>query len=434
MSFKPVKNIAFVALASIILSACNLMPNFGNSNKQVNLKFWGIWESPNVVNQLINDYKKTHPNVTIVYEQKSVEQYRESLQTQIQSGKGPDVFVFHNTWVPMLGQELAEIPAKIITQADVKKDYYPTILNDLRNSNKQLVGLPSGIDGLGLYWNQDLFNAAGITTPPSTWQELSQDAAKLTVKGPDGSIKTAGAALGTAANIDHFSDILGMMILQNQGDIKNPTDQRSADTLDYYIKFAKGDNRVWDDAQPSSTIAFTGGHLAMYFGPSWRAAEVKTQNPALNFKIAPVPQLTSSNKVTWASYWAFGVSSKSQNQEEAWQFVKFLEEDQSLIKLYAESAKEPGRIFGEPYPKISLAASLSTDPYVGAFIQDAQFMQSFPMASRTYDNGLNDKIIQSYQTAVTGAVTGKTPSQAALKTAAAEIAQTFLKYTQPQAK
>ena len=421
-------------LASLFLTACNFPFNLNGGNKQITLKFWGIWESPNVVNQLINDYKKDHPNTSIVYEQKSIEQYRESLQTQIQSGKGPDVFVFHNTWVPMLGTELSEIPSNIITQPDVKSNYYPTVLNDLRNANKQLVGLPSGIDGLGLYWNQDLFNAAGITSPPVNWQELSQDAAKLTVRGPDGSIKTAGVSLGTATNVDHFSDILGMMILQNQGDIKNPTDQRSTDTLDYYLKFARGDNRVWDENQPASTIAFTGGNLAMYFAPSWRAAEIKTANPTLNFKIAPVPQLTASNKASWASYWAFGVSSKSQNQDEAWQFVKFLEQDQSLIKLYTESAKEPGRIFGEPYPKLSLASSLSSDPYVGAYIQDAPYAKSFSMASRTYDNGLNDKIIKAYQDAVTAAFTGQKSSSDSLKSAASAISTIITKYTQAPAK
>lgn len=416
--------ILLILLTSIVLSACKSLSI--SKNEPVTLKYWGLWESASVENLVINDYKKDHPNVTIVYEKKSPQQYREALQAQIKQQNGPDIFMFHNTWVPMIQDQLAEVPSNIISQNDVKKDYYPIALKDLRNSNKKLVGLPTGIDGLGLYYNEDIFKAGGITNPPTTWQELAQDAIKLTVRGPDGNIRTAGVALGTASNVDHFSDILALMILQNGGDISNPTDQRSADALEYYTNFTKGQNRVWDETQPASTISFVGGNLAMYLAPSWRAAEIKQQNPTLNFKIAPVPQL-DTNKITWASYWAIGVSSQSANQKAAFDFLKYLEEDNTLIKLYTESAKSPGRLFGQPYPKIGLAKSLITDPLVGAYISDAPYMQSFPMASRTYDNGLNDQIIKAYEDAVNANLAG-TSAQSALKTTAGNVTKVVSKF------
>lgn len=415
-----------IFLAAIFLSSCKSL-SIGGKNENVTLKFWGLWESANVINQIVNDYKKDHPNVDIVYEKKSHQQYREQVQTQIASGKGPDIFMFHNTWTTMLPAELSELPSDVLSASDIKKDYFPVIFTDLRNANKKFVGLPTGIDGLALYWNEDIFKAAGIANPPTTWQEFSQTAAKLTVKGPDGNIRTAGAALGTAANVDHYSDILGLMILQNGGDIKNPTDQRSADSLEYYTRFAKGDNRVWDESQPSSGVAFIGGNLAMYFAPSWRAAEIKEANPTLNFKIAPLPQL-DENKITWASYWALGVSSKSTNQKEAWKFIKYLQEDQTLIKFFTESSKTPKRLFGQAYPKISLAKTLSSDPYVGAYVTDAPYMQSFPMASRTFDSGINDQIIKAYEDAI-NQVLGGNGASSALKTTAANIQKTLAKYT-----
>lgn len=431
MKISNLKFLVLILVTSILLSACKLIP-IGQNNNPVTLKFWGLWESASVMNLVINDYKKDHPNVTIIYEKKSEQKYRESLQDQIQSGKGPDIFVFHNTWTQMLNKELSEIPSGTISATDIKNNYFPSVFSDLRDANKKFVGLPTGIDGLGLYWNEDIFRAAGIATPPTTWQEFAQDAAKLTVKGPEGNIRTAGVALGTASNVDHFSDILGLMILQNGGDIKNPTDQRSADTLEYYSRFAKGENHVWDETQPASTVAFIGGNLAMYFAPSWRAAEIKTANPTLNFKIAPVPQLDTT-KVAWGTYWALGVSTKSQSQDEAWKFVKYLEDDQTLIKLYTEAANTPGRIFGQIYPKTTLASKLSSDPYVGAFVADAPYMQSFPMASRTFDNGINDQIIKAYEDAVNQVLLG-TPATDALKTTASNISKIYSKFGSTPAK
>lgn len=334
----------------------------------------------------------------------------------------------------MLSAELAPVPSGVITGSDFSKSYYPTASTDLKNASKKLVGIPTEIDGLALYYNVDIFNAAGIASAPTTWPELAQDAAKVAVKDTAGNLKTAGAALGTASNVDHFSDILGMMILQNRGDPKSPTDKSSSDALDYYVNFAKGPNRVWDGTMPSSTVAFAGGNLAMYFAPSWRAIDIKNANPLLNFKVVPVPQLKlDEQNVGWASYWAVGVSAKSPNQAEAWNFVKYLTQEQTLITLFTRAAQSPGRIFGEPYPRVSMAPKLSSDPILGAYIGQAPSMRSFPMASFTWDNGLNDQIIKAYEDAINATV-GGTPSSTALQTTAKNVANILSRYQTPASK
>ncbi|HLA03756.1 MAG TPA: extracellular solute-binding protein [Patescibacteria group bacterium] len=412
------KNAILAILFALILSGCKLIPGINNQG-QVSLTYWGLWESAVNINRLISDYQKDHPNVTITYEKKSHQQYRESLQNRIEAGEGPDIFRFHNTWVPMLQGVLSEVPADVVSSSEFRDNFYPTVSSDLRNSQKKFVGVPLEIDGLGLFWNEEIFNAAGITTPPKTWQELADTASKLTVRGPTGNITTAGVALGTASNVDHFSDILGMMILQNGGDPKLPTGQQAADALDYFASFARGESRVWDSSLPSSTVAFTGGNLAMYFGPSWRAIEIKNNNPLLKFQVAPVPQL-EGGKVAWASYWAEGVSAKSSHQKEAWEFVKYLQQEDVLVKLYSEAAKTPGRIFGEPYPKVSMAPKIASDPILGAFIADAPYMKSAPMASRTFDNGLNDQMIKAYEDAINIVLKGSRAADA-LETAAKNV-------------
>lgn len=424
---------SLIIVSSLVLSACSLLPGGGGS-KAVTIKVWGLWESSTTMSRVISDYKKVKPDVTIIYEKKAPQQYRESLQNQVQSGKGPDVFVFHNTWTPMLSKELAPVPSSVISGSDFSKSYYPTAAIDLKSSSKKLVGIPMEIDGLALYYNADIFNAAGITTAPTTWPELAQDAAKVTVKDTAGNIKTAGVALGTASNIDHFSDILGMMILQNRGDLKNPIDKSSADALDYYVNFAKGPNRVWDETMPGSTVAFAGGNLAMYFAPSWRAIEIKNANPLLNFKVAAVPQLKlDEQKVGWASYWAVGVSAKSPNQAEAWNFVKYLTQEQTLVTLYNQAAQNPGRIFGEPYPRLSMGPKLASDPILGAYIESAPSMRSFPMASFTWDNGLNDQIIKAYEDAINATI-GGTPASTALQTTAKNVANILTRYSTPASR
>ena len=52
--------------------------------------------------------------------------------------------------------------------------------------------MPLLADDYGLYYNQDMFDAAGIKSPPKTISELDADAKKLTQRSSDGTIEVAG--------------------------------------------------------------------------------------------------------------------------------------------------------------------------------------------------------------------------------------------------
>jgi len=74
---------------------------------------------------------------------------------------------------------------------------------------------------------------------------------------------------------------------------------------------------------------------------------------------------------------------------------------------------------------------LVTDPIVGAYIAQAPTMLGFPMASRTYDNGINDQIIKSYEDAVNSVLLGG-DAATALDTVAKNVSTIFAKYNSPK--
>jgi len=389
---------------ALTLTGCTVPFLNKEKNEPITLKYWGLFEPAQVVKPLIDKYQAEHPNITIEYEMQTLQDYRERVTSRINQGTGPDIFRFHNTWVPMLKNELVVVPKEVIDNETFEKSFYPIASSDLAVSGGYL-GIPLEFDGLGLYYNVDLLEAAGFSSPPSTWDQLRTMAAALTVKDQDGKIKTAGAALGTATNVDHFSDILAVMFLQNGVDLKNivtgdpQKDKLAEDVLEFYTLFARSSQqeRIWDETMEVSTSAFAAGRVAFYFAPSWRVFEIKNANPSLNFKIASLPQLPGG-KVTWASYWVEGVSQKSTHKKEALDFLKFLSESSSMQLLYSEASKV--RLFGQPYSRIDLAGQLINDPYVGGYVKDAQWARSFPLASNTFDNGLNDELISLLATAV----------------------------------
>ena len=436
----PFKVILSILLIFVLLGAIGavvykfILPKLSKP-ENVALTYWGLWEENNIIGPIIEDYQKAHPDVKINYQRQSPRDYRERLQSAMAREEGPDIFRFHNTWVPMFKGDLVPIPANVYDPATYEATFYPVARNDLRLGNSY-IGIPLEIDGLGLYINTDLFKAAAKQSP-KTWDELRKTALELTVRDSGGKIQIAGVALGRTENVDHWSDILALMMLQNGANLSDPgkcympTSSAGeagetclgADALTYFTIFSQIDG-VWDKTLPASTLAFSGGKLAMYFGPSWEVFEIKRMNPNLNFEIVPVPQLPDTN-ITFASYWAEGVSKKSKNQEAAWEFLKYLSSREVLQKLYQDSSKT--RLFGEPYGRVDMASILENQPYVGAYIKSAFTAQSWYLSSKTYDNGLNDKLITYYANAVNEVNSGKT-SKEALVTAGLGVSQILSQY------
>lgn len=371
------------------------------SKGPVEITWWGLWEDDTIVRPIISDYESKNPNVKINYIKQSKEDYRQRLINSLVKGEGPDIFRFHNSWLPMLKSELASVPASVFSNQDFVDTFYPVMASDLQQGSS-FYGVPLEYDGLALYINEEIFEKSGKNYP-TTWNDLRQVARELTVKDDKNTIIQSGVALGRTENVDHWPEILSLMLLQNQSDMVNLSDRLSQDGLVFFTLFSSEDG-VWDATLPNSTVYFASGKLAMYFGPSWRAFEIRAQNPNLKFKTIPVPQLPKTAAiepdVNYASYWVEGVSSGSKNKDESWKFLKYLSDDENLEKLYTSASKF--RMFGEPYPKLSMASKINNHPIIGSIIQGAPTAQTSYLHSRTWDGstGINSQMVKYFEDAI----------------------------------
>ena len=383
------------------------------------LTYWGLWEPESVMQSVFDDFQE-QTGIMVDYRQQSPQDYRTHLQSAIVAGSGPDVFRFHATWVPMFREELAPLPSRIMSVAEYEQTFYPIFSQQLQH-NGQLVGIPLMYDGLGLYYNVDILRTANEEVP-ETWAELRALATRLTVRSGN-VIERGGLAIGNAENVEHFSDILGLLIFQNGGNPAQPLTSEVRDAIQFYVSFAKT-NPVFSTALPSSTTAFARGEVAMMIAPSWRTFDIQHINPELNFDIAPAPKLSESD-LGWASYWAEGVNSKSAHKDEAWQLLKYLSSPDVLRKLYSEQSQI--RAFGESYPRQDMASDLAGSKYVEAYLLDAPVSTSWYMCTRIHDEGINDQIIDYYKDAVNSALTG-TLSESHLQTLSQGVNQTLRQY------
>lgn len=414
--------VALIAFAAkTILTKKGTETQGKSSDKEITLTYWGLWEPQTIMAPILTEYKKERPQVTINYEFQSSKDYRERLQSQLSAGSGPDIFRIHDTWIPMfLNQnQLSPVPEGLIDW----NDYYPVVSQTLE-VNGQYYAVPLMFDTLALYYNKELFTSAG-QIPPKNWKDLIETAKKLTVFSGN-TIKTAGIALGVTNNVDNWSDIFGLLMLQGRGDLTNPIGTKAEEALKFYTRFYNVE-RVWDTTLPPSTYAFATGKTAMIIAPSWRVFEINEINPELDFDTIPVPQLSENpdQRISWASFWVEAVSETSPNKQAAWDFLQFLSRPETLEKLYTYQSQT--RLFGEPYPRKSMAGKLVNEPIVGAFITQAPYAQTWYLCSRTHDNGINDRMIKYFEDAVNSASAGRITAET-LNQAAAGVKQVLSQY------
>lgn len=405
-----------------------VLPRFTKESapKDVSITYWGLWESESVMKAVFADFEKKNPHVKIVYEKQNNKDYRDRLKARVQNGTGPDVFLFHNSWLPQISSSLVPLPGDVIEKSEFEKSFYPVMVKDL-TKNGGIYGIPFGFDTLSLFINTEIFRQAGVAAP-TNWQDFGKVARQVTVKDESNSIKTAGAALGTFDNITHAPDILAMLFAQNGADFMDAfnTSQSMVDTLDFYTSFAKDDAKVWDATLDPSILAFAKGNLAMYFGYSWDIFTIRAISPNLAFVAVSVPNLPGRN-ITIASYWVSGASVKSKNQKEALALLAFLSKKETMQKLFSEEAKT--RLFGELYPRVDLAFLLKDNNLVYPFVSQGMGATSSFFASDTYDNGINEQMNGYLGNAVRSVLSG-TSSETAVETLTKGVAQIHGQYGQ----
>src|SRR5258708_5122913 len=377
--------VVLLLLVAIILLS-KLFISSRVTQKQTVITWWSLEEDASAVVPLIHEYEQKNPNVKVQFISQSQQDYQERLVNALAKGNAPDIFEFHNSWLPIVGSNLAP------TKDDFSSIFYPVAISDLKTKNGFL-GVPLEYDGIALFTNLDILQSFGKNSP-KTWDEFRKIASELTIRDAQGNIKQAGAALGVTSNIDYWQDIIALLMLQNGADLTSPSTGGGPSALTFYTNFSKVD-RVWDETLPTSKVDFENGQLAMYFGSYKDTFAIRKQNPNLHFAVVPLPQLPTDSptipSVSYANYWVNGVSMASSNKTAAWNFLKFMTTQNALRKLYLSEKSVRG--YGNLYPRVDMQKELLNDTQAAPFIYQASFAKKWYLNANTYDapTGINSQ-------------------------------------------
>ncbi len=385
------------------------------------LSVWGVFDDAATMQPLIDAFSKAQrkTRTTVEYTKKSPpDQYEEILRTALAEDRGPDVFLLHASWVPRWENALLPSPPDQVPVRLVRGEFVETVANDLIVDGR-VVALPLFVDSLALYVNQDIFNAAGIPRPPTTWAQV-QDVVRRTTKfnsSDAGQIDQHGVAIGAGRNVNRAPDILSALLLQNdtplfdeRGQIDFGDQPAAQNALRFLTDFANPSKDVytWQIASDYSLDAFAEGEAAMMVNYSYHRPTIRRKNPRLNFTVAPLPQLDPDPKkhLTYAGYWAFAVSRKTTNPDAAWDFVRFITGTQPA-RTYLKAS-------GYPPARRDLVEESLNDPEIGVFARQA-------LTARTWRQPDNRVVDRVFTEILDDVVTGRDTVEGALRRAAQQI-------------
>ncbi len=145
-----------------------------------------VWETYNddehpVFKEIVAQFEQGHPGVTIDVIRLPFAGAEPKIMTALTTRTEPDIARVDVSFLAKLAHKNALLPLDDRVSEEFQADIVPVALASCRYRGR-LWGIPDQTNGLCLFYNRDLFRAAGLDpdSPPETWDELIACGKRLT--------------------------------------------------------------------------------------------------------------------------------------------------------------------------------------------------------------------------------------------------------------
>ena len=301
-------------------------------------------------------YEDMNPHITIEMESVPFREYGGLLPVQFAGDSPADVALVDSSAVISYAYNGAIVPlGDIFEQADVD-DFLPSLVAQ-STFDGQMYGAPFFISTQGVFYNVDMFAAAGVEAPTTvedawTWPEFVENVSKVAASAES----DAGDVWGlTFLSNPPGSISWSLPVIRSNGEpgsntfmALSPDGTEVSGYLD--TPEALEAYQFWQDLYVAHGLApqgdvpdaFGNGQAATMISFSAWGSVLNNVFPDLNWDIMPIPYLETH--VVHASHFMPTVAAKSENQDEAKAFVQFLSSVEGFMAYYEVTSDMPARI------------------------------------------------------------------------------------------
>ncbi|GAA1588674.1 sugar ABC transporter substrate-binding protein [Kribbella karoonensis] len=285
-----------------------------------------------------------HSGITVKLQGTDWNNYWSKIGTLLASGKAPCI-------IGMQSLRLASYANAMLPLDDLMKkyglkagDFDKPIMDGLKSDGKQ-IAIPYDSGPMVIFYNKDLFKAAGVPDPKPGWtmDEFEAAAKKLTTGGRTGLVTSPGD-LGVTSWV---RTLTGAEPLAD-GKL-NLTDQKFVDGFTTYANFVRTDKiapQVPSGNGDFETTQFTSGKSAMQLNGPWSLIDTLGK-VKFNLGIAPIPAGPDGSK-TFTAGSGFGISRSCKTPDAAFQAIMSMTSEKPLTTLASAGRAYPARTAAHP--------------------------------------------------------------------------------------
>jgi multiple sugar transport system substrate-binding protein len=336
---------------------------------------YGFWDSAQekAIKSQIEAFKTHLPEITVEPQIVPWADYWTKLQTAVAGGEAFDVFWINSASLPVYASAGALVPIDSITGAGgVDPSLFPAPLMEMYQYQGVQYGLPRDFDTIALFFNRDLFDAAGEKYPDDTWTWEDFRAAGERLTNKDKGIWGAGQQTSWQENYYNF-------IWQNGGRLLNDDRTKclvdeppACEAFDYLTGFFTDELTPSIAIQQSNPVAdtlFPAGQVAMMTGGSFRAGTYGAADA--NIDVAPLPK--GKQRATAIHGLANVIWAGGKNPGAALELVKFLASEEAETILGQSGSTIPA------YPDLQKPwLDANPDMNLQVFLDAVEYSQFVP--------------------------------------------------------
>jgi multiple sugar transport system substrate-binding protein len=289
-------------------------------------------------------YTKLHPEVKFTFLSASLREMEQKLSAAVPTGTGPDVYdIGTNITINFIESGLVEANTPEIDQY-LRGGGWNKFVVDFFTINGKSYGLPLWEGSkASMFYNKTMFKEAGIAEPPATFPDLVAAAQKLVKFDASGkmirsgiSLRLSGQGSGIAEKFRYILTGAGAdtIVPTPSGKWHNGYDNDGGRAALQFVVDAVQKYKIDDPKVQHDSDAFVAGTTAMLFREAYVIGEIRAKNPKLEYGVAPIPKWTASSPHRMLLQpWGVYVNGKSSNKPAAWEFVKFLTNQENSLRL-----------------------------------------------------------------------------------------------------
>ena len=339
------------------------LPAIAQAPKKITFLTWNIIDTAEIINGWIKRFTKDRPGVEVEWQDKKGPELPTFYQTQLAAGTPPDIINTQGA----LGLEYAsqgallDLTPRFKADADYVKRFDPNYLANwvLEDANFMV---PFYISKTILFWNKLMFQKAGLSGPPQSFDDILNFADKM---------RSADASGFLTLNFDWLYWPLfamnGIDLLAK--DLKTPT-FNTAKAIEVVDRLAKATesgavNKIaWTGRWVEPNGAFAAGNVGMLHAHAPAYFYVKGQGKWVSPETLGVAH-APGNLATPNSH-GLGISKGSKNPDLAWDFIKFITDEPQI----GEFARLRKLVTGNmPFDTKHFAEVEKNDPFVASILR-----------------------------------------------------------------